>query len=61
MVKGTPQSSTLKAGDNFGDEVIVDRQKYSTTVISLQTVTGWKIDKAVLTNTVAIKKLRKNV
>lgn len=60
MLKGTPESSTLKAGDNFGEEVILDRQKYSDTVVSLQTVTGWKISREVLTKTVAAEKLRKS-
>ena len=60
MVKGSPESSTLKAGDNFGDEVILDRQKYSDTVVSRETVTGWKINRDVLTKTVPVEKLRKN-
>mmetsp|Transcript_5006 Transcript_5006/g.11945 ORF Transcript_5006/g.11945 Transcript_5006/m.11945 type:complete len:715 (-) Transcript_5006:298-2442(-) len=60
VLKGTPQSSTLKAGDNFGEEVILDRQKYSDTVVSLQTVTGWKISREVLTKTVPAEKLRKS-
>ena len=59
MVKGAPQNSTLKTGDTFGDEVIVDQQKYSATVISLQTVTGWKIDREVLANTVPVEKLNR--
>lgn len=53
--KGNPESSTLKAGDNFGEEVILDRQKYAATVISLQTVTGWKIDRQTLKNTSLLK------
>ena len=61
VLKGTPESSTLKAGDNFGDEVILDRQKYSDTVISLQTVTGWKINRDVLTSLVPVEKLKKTV
>ena len=60
-MKGNPESSTLKAGDHFGEEVIVDRQKYSDTVISLQTVTGWKISKEVLTKVVPVEKLKKTV
>lgn len=60
VVKGSPESSTLKAGDNFGDEVILDRQKYSDTVVSRETVTGWKINRDVLTKTVPVEKLRKN-
>jgi len=61
VLKGTPESSTLKAGDNFGGEVILDRQKYSATVVSLQTVTGWKIDREVLTKTVPVEKLRRSL
>ncbi len=60
VLKGTPESSTLKAGDNFGDEVILDRQKYSDTVISLQTVTGWKISREHLTKTIPVEKLKKS-
>ena len=59
-MKGSPESSTLKVGDNFGDEVILDRQKYSDTVISLQTVTGWKISRDLLTKTVPVEKLKKS-
>ena len=61
VLKGTPESGTLNPGDNFGDEIVIDRQKYSATVISLQTVTGWKIDREVLKNTVPVEKLRKIV
>jgi len=61
VLKGTPESGTLNPGDNFGDEIVLDRQKYSATVISLQTVTGWKIDREVLKNTVPVEKLRKIV
>ena len=49
----------LKAGDYFGHEVIVDQQKYGSTVVSLQTTTGWKIDRTVLTQTVPPSKLKK--
>lgn len=61
MLKGSPESGTLNAGDNFGDEVILDRQKYSATVISLQTVTGWKIDREVVKTLLPVEKLRKSV
>jgi len=60
IVKGSPQNSTLQAGDCFGQEVIVDQQKYAETVISLQTITGWKIDREVLTYIVSVEKLRRN-
>ncbi|KAG7352827.1 mechanosensitive ion channel [Nitzschia inconspicua] len=59
IVKGIPQNQTLKAGDCFGQEVIVDQQKYGATVVSLQTTTGWKIDRAVLAKTVPVDKLRR--
>jgi serine/threonine protein phosphatase PrpC/CRP-like cAMP-binding protein len=58
LLKGVPQNRTLKAGDCFGQEVIVDQQKYSATVVSLQTTTGWKIDRAVLANNVPVERLR---
>lgn len=60
VIKGKPINSTLKAGDYFGHEVIVDRQKYSATVVSLQTTTGWKIDRTVLTNSIPVEKLKRN-
>jgi len=60
IIKGSPQNSTLQAGDCFGHEVIVDQQKYAETVISLQTITGWKIDREVLTYIVSVEKLRRN-
>jgi CRP-like cAMP-binding protein len=59
-VKGVPRNLTLKAGDYFGHEVIVDQQKYAATVVSLQTTTGWKIDRAVLTQNVPMDKLRRS-
>jgi CRP-like cAMP-binding protein len=57
IVKGVPKNTTLKAGDCFGQEVIVDQQKYAATVVSLQTTTGWKIDRAVLAKNVPIDKV----
>jgi CRP-like cAMP-binding protein len=59
IVKGMPQNQTLKVGDSFGKEVIVDQQKYAATVVSLQTTTGWKIDRAVLADTIPLDKLRR--
>jgi CRP-like cAMP-binding protein len=59
FVKGIPQNHTLKAGDFFGQEVIVDQLKYEASVVSLQTTTGWKIDRAVLANTIPVDKLRR--
>ncbi len=61
VAKGNPESSTLKAGDVFGDEIMIDRQKYSDTVVSLQTVTGWKISKEIVANLVPVEKLKKTV
>lgn len=61
VAKGKIGSSTLKAGDVFGDEIMMDRQKYSDTVVSLQTVTGWKISKEIISNLVPIEKLKKSV
>merc|ERR1712238_34442 len=60
IIKGSPQNSTLQAGDCFGHEVIVEQQKYAETVISLQTITGWKIDREVLPYIVSVEKLRRN-
>eukprot|EP00980_Cylindrotheca_fusiformis_P007295 scaffold1525_cov142-Cylindrotheca_fusiformis.AAC.95 len=59
LVKGTARNSPIKAGDYFGHEVMIDHQKYLATVVSLQTTTGWKIDRATLSTAVDIDKLRK--
>jgi CRP-like cAMP-binding protein len=59
LIKGVPRNLTLKAGDYFGHEVMVDKQKYAATVVSLQTVTGWRIDRTVLAQTVPLDKLRR--
>lgn len=62
VAKGKPESrGTLKAGDVFGDEIMMDRQKYSDTVVSLQTVTGWKVSKEIVTNLISVEKLKKTV
>eukprot|EP00339_Tiarina_fusa_P012953 CAMPEP_0117002996 /NCGR_PEP_ID=MMETSP0472-20121206/4464_1 /TAXON_ID=693140 ORGANISM="Tiarina fusus, Strain LIS" /NCGR_SAMPLE_ID=MMETSP0472 /ASSEMBLY_ACC=CAM_ASM_000603 /LENGTH=748 /DNA_ID=CAMNT_0004703499 /DNA_START=143 /DNA_END=2389 /DNA_ORIENTATION=- len=58
VVKGQPRNLTLKAGDYFGHEVMVDQQKYAATVVSMSTFTGWKIDRAVLSQTVPLDQLR---
>ena len=59
LVKGTARTSNIKAGDYFGHEVMVDHQKYLATVVSQSTITGWKIDRASLTNAVPADHLRK--
>jgi CRP-like cAMP-binding protein len=59
-VKGVPRTSQLKAGDYFGQEVILDQQKYGATVVSLQTTTGWKIDRTVLKQSVDPSKLKRS-
>jgi serine/threonine protein phosphatase PrpC/CRP-like cAMP-binding protein len=59
LIKGVPRNLTLKAGDYFGHEVMVDKQKYAATVVSLQTMTGWRIDRTVLAQTVPLDKLRR--
>jgi CRP-like cAMP-binding protein len=47
-------NSTLKSGDYFGDEVLVDDDHhYRATVVALQTTACWKLDKATLKRTVA--------
>lgn len=55
-----PRNLTLKAGEYFGQEVMLDLKKYAATVVSLQTTTGWKIDRKVLMQTVPAYKLRKS-
>jgi len=58
IIKGAPQNSKLKAGDYFGHEVIAHQKKYAATVMSLQTITGWKIDREVLTNIISVEQLK---
>lgn len=60
VYKGVPRNLTLKAGEYFGQEVMLDLKKYAATVVSLQTTTGWKIDRKVLMQTVPVYKLRKS-
>jgi CRP-like cAMP-binding protein len=46
-------NSTLKSGDYFGDEVLLeDDHQYRATVVALQTTACWKLDKATLKRTV---------
>lgn len=59
LIKGVPRNLTLKAGDYFGHEVMVDQQKYAATVVSLQTMTGWRVNRSVLAQTVPLDKLRR--
>ncbi len=59
LIKGIPRNLTLKAGDYFGHEVMVDHQKYAATVVSLQTMTGWKISRKVLAQNIPLDKLRR--
>lgn len=47
-VNGKGQTSTLKSGDYFGNEVLVDNVPYPATVVALQTTCCWKLDKATL-------------
>uniref|UniRef100_A0A7S4AAN9 cGMP-dependent protein kinase n=1 Tax=Pseudo-nitzschia australis TaxID=44445 RepID=A0A7S4AAN9_9STRA len=60
VTKGDAKGVTLRAGEHFGQEVILDRQKYSGTVVSLQTMTGWRIKRDILINTVPVEKLRRD-
>lgn len=60
LIKGIPRNLTLKAGDYFGHEVMVDHQKYAATVVSLQTMTGWKITRKALAQTVPLDSLRRS-
>ena len=57
-VKESSRSSTIKAGDYFGHEVMIDHQKYLASVISNSTTTGWRIDRSTLMNVVPIHRLR---
>lgn len=57
-VKESSRSSTIKAGDYFGHEVMIDHKKYLASVISNSTTTGWRIDRATLMNAVPIHRLR---
>lgn len=55
-----PRNLTLKAGEYFGHEVIVDSQKYAATVVALQTTTGWKIDRGTISKSIPLDKLKRS-
>jgi CRP-like cAMP-binding protein len=61
IMNGIPRNLTLKPGDYFGHEVMLDEQKYAATVVSLQTMTGWKITRRALAQTIPLEKLRRAV
>jgi len=58
-VDGVTQNATLKAGDYFGDEVLLDEHRYAGTVISLQTTSCWSIDRGNLKQTLNAMKTKK--
>lgn len=56
---GRPHVETLKAGDYFGEEVVVDeKQHYSATVLALQTTACFKLDRETLQNILGIKEMK---
>jgi CRP-like cAMP-binding protein len=61
IIKGVPRNLTLKPGDYFGHEVMLDEQEYAATVVSLQSMTGWKITRRALAQTVPLDRLRRAV
>jgi serine/threonine protein phosphatase PrpC/CRP-like cAMP-binding protein len=54
-----PHNATLKSGDFFGDEVMMDQKHYGATVVSLQTTSCWRIDRTLLKQTVGSLKPKK--
>ena len=59
IVKGIPRNLTLRSGDYFGHEVMLDQEQYAATVVSLQTMTGWKITRKALAQTIPLERLRR--
>jgi len=60
-VDGQPHNATLKGGDFFGEEVLVDQKQYSATVMALQTTTCWRLSKSTMKQTVgSLKSKRKS-
>ena len=54
-----PHNATLKSGDFFGDEVLLDQKDYGATVVALQTTACWRIDRTTLKQSVGSLKARK--
>ena len=49
---GRSHNETLKAGDFFGEEVMLDNKQYCATVLALQTTVCFKLDRATFENTI---------
>jgi CRP-like cAMP-binding protein len=55
---GRPHVETLRAGDYFGEGVMVDERKYSATVLALHTTVCFKLDRETLQNTLGLQKMK---
>lgn len=55
---GRPHVETLRAGDYFGEGVLVDEKQYSTTVLALHTTVCFKLDRETLQNTLGVQKMK---
>ena len=53
-----PHNVTLKSGDFFGDEVMTDQNHYGATVVALNTTSCWRMDRALLMQTVGSVKAK---
>ena len=58
-VSGHARNTTLKSGDFFGDEVLLDEHRYSGTVLALQTTGCWSINRASLKQTLTAMKMKR--
>jgi len=58
-IGGQAHNATLKSGDFFGDEVLLDEHRYAGTVLALQTTGCWSINRASLKQTLTAMKMKK--
>ena len=57
-IDGEAHNATLKGGDFFGEEVLVDERRYTATVLALQTTCCFRLDKSTLKRTVGSLKVK---
>lgn len=58
-IGGRAHNATLRSGDFFGDEVLLDEHRYAGTVLALQTTGCWSINRASLKQTLTAMKMKK--
>lgn len=58
-VEGRAHNETLKTGDTFGGEVLIDGQDYSATVLALQTTSCFQLDRSTVKQVLGNLKVKK--